>query len=369
MSIKRILVLGAYGNFGRHIIAGLAGEKDMQLIIAGRCQQKCEALLASYRDVPNPPLVEVFDIHHKLIEKLKTIKPDIVVNTCGPFQAQDYFVSEACIEYGCHYVDLADGREFVCNIRQLNQKAQQKKVSIISGASSVPCLTAAVVDHYLKEFSVLEAVDGGIATSQRINVGLATTRGTFSYAGKPIEMLKEAKQQKVYGWQGIKRRVYPILGSRYLSYCDIPDLQLFPERYPDLKTYEFRAGLEVPFVHWTLWGLSWLARAKLIRNLPSWAPMLRKISFLFNPLGSNNSGFHVEMRGKDLHGKDKTSTFYLIALDRYGPYIPSMPAILCAKKLARGEIDKCGAYPCLDIITLNEYLDALDGDKIKVIKK
>ncbi len=225
----------------------------------------------------------MFDIHSKLIEELKKIKPDIVINTCGPFQAQDYFVSQACIDYGCHYVDLADGREFVCNISQLNQQAQQKNLSIISGASSVPCLTAAVVDHYLAEFSTLESVDGGIATSQRINVDLATTRGTFSYAGKPIEMLKEGSYQKVYGWQGIKRRVYPILGARYLSYCDIPALQLFPKRYPDLKTYEFRVGLEVSFVHWTLWGLSWLARAKLIRNLPSWASLLRKISFLNLP--------------------------------------------------------------------------------------
>ena len=199
MPIKRILLLGAYGNFGRHITASLAAEADLQLILAGRSRQKCNALAADYQNVSNPPFVEIFDIQKNLIEKLQTIKPDIVIHTCGPFQAQNYTVSRACIEYGCHYIDLADGREFVANISRLNKQALKNNVSIISGASSVPCLTAAVLDHYLPQFDILESVDSGIATAQRINVGLATMKGTLFYAGKPMTLLKDGAIQTVYG--------------------------------------------------------------------------------------------------------------------------------------------------------------------------
>ena len=148
----------------------------------------------------------------------------------------------------------------------------------------------------------------------------------------------------------------------------ITGIALFPERYPDLTSYEFRVSLEVPWVHWTMWGLSWLVRMKLLYNLPSWAPLLRKLSHYFDAWGCNDSGFHVEMRGRNHQDKQTVSTFYLIARDRYGPYIPSMPAILCAKKLARHDFNKRGAYPCLGVITLEEYLAALDADKISIIK-
>jgi hypothetical protein len=44
-----------------------------------------------------------------------------------------------------------------------------------------------------------------------------------------------------------------------------------------------------------------------------------------------------------------------------------MPAILLAQKLARGLTDQRGAMPCLDLIGLDEYLNALQGLDITVI--
>ena len=57
--------------------------------------------------------------------------------------------------------------------------------------------------------------------------------------------------------------------------------------------------------------------------------------------------------------KDKTITFELTARSGDGPYIPCMPAILLAKKLAAGELERAGAYPCIGFITKDEYLSAL----------
>jgi hypothetical protein len=45
-----------------------------------------------------------------------------------------------------------------------------------------------------------------------------------------------------------------------------------------------------------------------------------------------------------------------------------MPAILLARRLARGESTQRGATPCLDLITLTDYLTALDGLDISVIR-
>jgi len=49
----------------------------------------------------------------------------------------------------------------------------------------------------------------------------------------------------VFGWQGLNGVRYPELGLRLFGYCDIPDLELFPDRYRDLRSLRFVAGHEV----------------------------------------------------------------------------------------------------------------------------
>jgi hypothetical protein len=181
----------------------------------------------------------------------------------------------------------------------------------------------------------------------------------LGYTGKAFPTLINGKQQSVVGWQGLHSRHYASLGRRLLGNCDVPDLALFPERYPSLQTIRFYAGLELPFVHITLWALSWLVRIGLVKSLQPAAALMLRVSFLFDALGSANSAFHMALSGKDKQGIDKTVTFELIARDGDGPYIPCMPAILLTKKLANNDIAQTGAYPCMGFISKDEYLDAL----------
>jgi saccharopine dehydrogenase-like NADP-dependent oxidoreductase len=328
--LKRVLVIGGYGNFGSFISKHLAKEQNLQLIIAGRTISKAQALAEQINAE-----AAVMDIQHNVLARLQAIKPDIVIHTSGPFQSQGYDVAEACINYGAHYIDLADGREFVSGISALDKKAKQAGVTVVSGASSVPCLTSALIEHYKDEFSVLSTLDYGITTAQKTARGVATTAAILSYTGQPFKTLVNGRLQDIYGWQNLHARKYPGLGWRLLGNCNIPDLEIFPTIYPDLKSVRFYAGLELPFIHVTLWGLSWLVRAGLIKNLSVSAPLLLKLSFLFDWLGSANSGD--------------------------GPYIPCMPAILVAHKLARGEPIGFGASPCVGIIGKQEYLQALES--------
>lgn len=167
--------------------------------------------------------------------------------------------------------------------------------------------------------------------------------------------------KNIFGWQSLHSRHYSRLGKRWLGNCNVPDFELFPQRYPDLKTIRFYAGLELSFVHITLWALSWLVRDGLIRRLENAAPLLLKLSFLFDWLGSANSGFHMELKGKGKAGEPKTVTFELIARGGDGPYIPCMPSILLTKKLLSGNTLPIGATPCLGMISKQEYLSALNG--------
>lgn len=362
--IKRILIIGGYGNFGQFIGRILAREGNIQLILAGRNIVRAQSL-ADTLEARNKPEVAFIDINTGLADALVTIKPDIVIHTSGPYQGQDYHVAKACIDVGAHYIDLADARGFVCGIDAMDKAAKDNKVLVCSGASSVPCLTSAVIDKYIGEFEALESVEYAIATAQRTGRGLATMSAVLSYAGKPFKTLVHGEMRDVYGWLGLKWRKFWGLGFRPLGDCDIPDLELFPKRYPTLKNVRFRAGLEIKVMHLGLVFMSWLVKVGVIKSIQPLAPLLLKISYLFDPFGVDDSGFYMKMDGRGKDGAPKTILFELLAHKGDGLNIPAMPAILLAKKLANGEVDKVGATPCVDLITLDEYLDDLSAFDIE----
>lgn len=356
----RVLIIGGYGNFGRFITRSLADQSDIHLIIAGRSLDKARQLLQTLPE-ERPHEAAAVDINQGFPQALERLQPDLVIHTSGPFQKQGYEVALACIASGVHYVDLADGRDFVAGINKLDLLARSNGVLVVSGASSVPCLTSAVVDYFQPRFSQLEKLEYGITTAQKTARGLATTTAVLGYTGQPITTLVDGKHTTLYGWQSTRVHRYSGLGWRLLGNCDVPDLALFPDRYPSLQTIHFRAGLELPFVHLGLWGLSWLVRIGLINDPSRFASVLLRMADLFNYFGSDASAFHACLTGKDALGMDKRVKFELLAQAGDGPFIPCMPAILLTRKLAANQITERGAQACIGLITLREYLTALDA--------
>jgi saccharopine dehydrogenase-like NADP-dependent oxidoreductase len=364
--VKRVLIIGGYGNFGSYIARSLAGDDAIQLLIGGRSEAKARAFIAGLAPAHTAE-PHAIDIDGDLTGALARIAPDIVIHTSGPFQTQDHRVATACISQGCHYVDLADARRFVASIGALDEAAREKQVLIVSGASSVPCLTAAVLDHFRPGFGAILALDYGISAAQQTNRGLATTAAVLSYVGKPFTMLRDGSLQTVHGWQDMHAERYPELGWRLFGNCDIPDLDLFPARYPEIRTMRFAAGHELKILHVGTWLLSWLVRIGLLRSLADHSETLLRLAFLFDRMGSGRSGFHLYATGRAPDGRPRVARFFLIARAGHGPYIPCIPAILLARKLAGGRLPNRGATPCVDLIDLEEYLAALEGLNITVI--
>lgn len=362
--MQPVLILGGYGNFGKRIAHALV-KADVPVIIAGRNQQKAETLKKEL----NSSLVETacFDAFNELDAALQHLTPSVVINTCGPFQTSDYTIAECCIQHGVHYIDLADGREFVTGITALDIKAKAKNVSVISGASTVPGLSSAVVEHLKDEFSAIDQMTFGISPGQKAERGLATTQGILTYVGKPLKAFHGHKNL-VYGWQNMYRQPYPEIGKRWMANCDIPDLDLLPERY-GIRSIRFSAGLELGFLHVGLWGLSWLVRLGLPLNLPRFAKPLLKASNWFDRMGSADGGMHVILKGKDIDGAPLTRRWVIIAFDGYGPHIPTIAAIILAKKLAHGVKIPSGATPCVGMVSLEEYLAELQEYPVKTYQQ
>lgn len=357
MSFASVMILGGYGNFGKRIAKALA-LADIPLIIAGRDEKKAKLLLAELPGSHHQ--IAIFDAHTHLDKALAEYKPHVLIHTAGPFQGSNYNVAESCIKAGVHYLDLADGRNFVTEFSVLDSAAKAAGISAISGASTVPALSSAVITHFLPEFSQLDEVQFGISPGQKAERGLATTQGILSYLGKPLKAAAGKISEPPYGWQDIHRIIYPALGKRWMANCDIPDMDLLPAHF-GLKRIQFSAGMENSALHLGMWFLSWLVRAGLPLTLQNHAESLLKMSHWFDRFGSDKGGMHIFMRGLNMQGKPSEKRWFIIAHEGHGPHIPTIPAIVLAKKLANSVPLPVGAYPCIAKVTLEEYLAELHG--------
>src|SRR6266513_964032 len=88
---------------------------------------------------------------------------------------------------------------------------------------------------------------------QRAPRGEATVAAVLGYAGRRFKWRSGGAWRDAWGWQELKRLRFYGLGGRWAAACDVPDLELFPKRYPGVLTIEFRASLEVGAQQFALW--------------------------------------------------------------------------------------------------------------------
>jgi short subunit dehydrogenase-like uncharacterized protein len=174
MTALKVLILGGYGTFGGRLAQLLADEERLTLVVAGRSLAKAQAFCAGLRSAATV-LPATFDRDGDVERQLRELAPNIVVDATGPFQsygADPYRVVRAALALGVHYLDLADGADFVEGVAQFDVQARARRIFVLAGVSSFPVLTAAVVRMLAQDMARIDAVTGGIAPSPYANVGM-----------------------------------------------------------------------------------------------------------------------------------------------------------------------------------------------------
>lgn len=360
-SQTRVLVLGGYGLFGQRISARLAQDPRFEVLIAGRHPAKADALIRRFDKLAQARCEAVrLDTNAAgLSADLRSLKPHIVIDTAGPFQARELRVPNAALDAGAHCIDLADGRDYVTRIRQLDARAKSLGLRVISGASSVPGLSAAVVAELGARLNRVERIEAGISPGNHTERGRATTEAILGYVGKPFRIIKNGRAVTAHGWQSLRKVHFDGVGSRWFARCDIPDLDVLPALYPNLTGCDFRAGLELRRMHFGLWLASWAVRAGLIPSMAAFATPLLKLSESWQTSGSDTGVMYVDVAGRGLSDAAETYRWTIIAREGDGPEIPATPAVVLAQKIAAGEITGGGASACTGFFSLDELLTSL----------
>lgn len=360
----RVLILGAYGFFGQRIAASLARTPGVLLILAGRNGEKATAL--AYQLGLRADQARALDANDpKLGALLRKLGVNTVIHTAGPFQGQQYHVARAAIEARAHYLDLADGRAFVAGISALDAAAKAAGVCVFSGVSSLPALTAAVIDQHVPYFAKLESIAIGISSGAKLP-GIATLRGVLGYCGKPFKVWENGAWAQAYGWMDRRTFGFPRpIGARLFGRCDVPDLELLPARYPTARTVSFHAGFVSETCHKALEWIASQVRRGRIESAVSFATPLYWIARRLESMLPDRGAMFIRMHGPDDDGRARTLTWQLLAYDNHGPNIPCGPSIALVRKFVRGELPEAGARPCMGVLTVKEILDTLQGLSIR----
>lgn len=362
-----VLVIGGYGVFGFSICRMLAQDSELRVIVAGRSQAKAEDAVGAIRARNSDADIRAMAVDKTtgLADALRQASAGLVIDAAGPFQGQDYAVAKTCIAQGVHYVDLADAREFVAGFDRLDGSAKAAGILAVSGASSVPGLSSAVIDHLTRDLPSVDDIAIAIAPGNRAPRGYAVMAAILGTVGQAIPRWRDGAYGQGRGWQDLRRLRLRLphgtdLGSRWVAACDVPDLVLFPERYRGVGAVEFRAGLELALLHFGLWALSWPVRWRWIRSLAPLVPLAYRIAVLLEDWGTDRGGMVVELSGTAEAGTRRRRRWTLIACAGHGPWVPGVPAVILAGKLARGWA-LTGAMPCLGLFDLAEFEQAVAG--------
>ncbi|MBK9234761.1 MAG: saccharopine dehydrogenase NADP-binding domain-containing protein [Rhodoferax sp.] len=350
----RTLILGGYGNFGQRIARALAGEINIELLIAGRDAQRAQALAAQLGgraqglglDLSAP----------ELARQLRQLGVQLVIHTAGPFQQQDYGVAHAAAAAGAHYIDLADGRRFVCDFAPAMDAAfRDAQRSAVSGASTVPALSSAVVDQLCARWQRIDSIDICIAPAQTAPRGRATLAAVLNYCGEPIQVLRQGQWQALRGWAAPTWVHFARLRPRRGALCDIPDLELFPAHYHVRQEVMFRAGLEVGLTQRVFALLARLRAWGLLARPAMLAGPLHTLAPILDLLGSHLGGMVLRVQGLDATGHLVRRAWHIAADHDHGPQIPCMAAILLARRLAGAGNLPHGAMTAVGLLALSEF--------------
>lgn len=367
----RVLIIGGYGSFGGRIVELLRDEPSLTLVVSGRSLDRASACCT--RTAGAATLVPAaFDRDGDLADQLARLKPDLLIDASGPFQGYGsgrYRVIEACLALQINYLDLADSSDFVAGIGTLDEAARRHGCFALSGASSFPALTAAVVRRLSADMVRVDGIIGGVAPSPYAIVGENVVRAIAGYAGQAVPVHRDGKTAMSYPFTEYRRFTIAPPGclplcSRLFSLVDVPDLRQLAMLCPEAQSVWIGAAPAPAILHRILAAMAWLVRWRIVPTLSPLAPAMH-LAMRHLRWGERRGGMFVRVEGADASGLASARSWHLIAEGETGPYIPAMAAAALVRKTLQGVPPGPGARAATRELELEDYAPLFAERSIK----
>jgi hypothetical protein len=365
MDRPRVVLVGGAGVFGSRLARGLAGTTNADVLIAGRSLSRAQA---AAQETGSGGAIALDRLRASAAE-LAALGAQLVIDVAGPFQGADLSFARTCIAAGVDYVDLADARDFVSAFPLLDAEARAGKVRAITGASSTPALTHAALDTLTAGWRRIDAVRAGISAGSVAPRGRSLIEAILSWTGAPVRVFEGGSWTTRPGWGGTIRYGLPGLGRRRFALAETPDLDLIQSRFSPREAAVFTAGLELALMHHGMTLIGGLRRLGLVKDLRPLAGLLQGLASLIAPFGSDRGCMFVEAFGRDARDRPVRAEWTLVAPPVEGPFTPTLPALVLARRLLGSRDIAPGARACVGLLSLDDLAHdfARHGLKTRIV--
>ena len=163
----KVMIIGA-GGVGRVVTHKCAQVPEVfgDICLASRTLSKCEAIAADLEREIHTARVDADNVP-ELVALFKSYQPELVVNVALPYQ--DLTIMDACLEYGCNYLDTAnyeprDVAKFEYKWQwEYHERFKKAGLLALLGSGFDPgvtnVFTAYVLKHYFDEIHELDIID------------------------------------------------------------------------------------------------------------------------------------------------------------------------------------------------------------------
>ncbi len=333
--MKRAVIVGGYGTFGAHVARELA-QRGVPLLIVGRDGERAGAFA---RTLGPEHQGQVLDATSAKSCRAVLAGHSVLVNCAGPFGELDATLLDACLEAGCHYVDITDDRRYAALVRERGPRFAACGLAAIYGCSSLPGISGALA---------LLARAGAKANPARARVtlfignnnpkGQAAIQSLLGGLGRPIA----APQGTVYGFRD--REVVPLpepFGPRAVFNFESPEYDLFPELL-GVPSVSVKVGFELRMA---TYAFALLARLGAGGYGPRTARLLKWSSRLFRRFGCSGGAVMTELFFDG--GENRRAT---LLSRRDGQRMAAYPSALAALALTSGGSEWRGSGTVYDLL-------------------
>jgi lysine 6-dehydrogenase len=356
----RALLLGATGIVGRRVAGELARSDDVEgLAIAGRDAAGAGRLASLLEASRSTVEAHAFDVTDVGALKSNARRHDVIVSCAGPTHDLEGDIVRAAVEAETPYVSLCNDHIAALEAMALDAQARAAEVTVVTGCGLSPGLTNLLTTMGVAELEELEEVDIALALSLADSYGKATMIDVlYSFeGGAPYVSDSRLATGRAGEWPKLIYFPEPV-GWVETFICAHPEAVTLHDRYPEMRSFIYRAGYTERAAMDAVRGSVALRIAKSAATRGMWQRFLhtfRPVVAVLPPRGARWTAARVDVRGRT-EGRAVTISFGIV--DRL-VNLAALPLARAALELGTRRTVAPGVHPPDDVFEPAPFLGAL----------
>ncbi|MDR1077312.1 MAG: saccharopine dehydrogenase NADP-binding domain-containing protein [Propionibacteriaceae bacterium] len=258
--MNKILVVGGYGDVGKHVVTELLTITSGQIVVAGRDGGKAKRLAERLNDARVSGMrIDVYD-SASYLNKLSGV--ELVIMCLNP---RDTDFSKYCLSESIHYIDISPSSQVADGLIDLHDYCKKIAVTGVLGVGLCPGISTLVASDLAASYSHIEKIDVSLMLGMGDEYGndsigwlLANLDHSFTWVKSGTSVKRRPFKDRVHA------EFSPERGSRSAYEFNLADQQILSRTIEgsDVSTY---FCYDIRLVTWLVHVMAGLGVFKLLR--------------------------------------------------------------------------------------------------------